>query len=141
MIGKTVTISNGGGTVNYDGVTAVSSNVTLASPAASVTATVTDASGNVVRTIKLGSEGAGPLNISWNGKGDSGQSESSGSYNIAVSATAQDGSSVSVSQYTTGVVNQVSYSQGYAQLILAGGASAPLSNLVSVAGTTTTNNQ
>ena len=38
LVGKTVTISNGGGVVSFDGVTATSSNVTLGGAASKVTA-------------------------------------------------------------------------------------------------------
>jgi len=135
LVGKTVTISNGGGAVSFDGVTATTSNVTLPNAATKVSATITDASGNVVRTIDLGSRPAGALNVVWDGKDNNGQPEPKGSYTVAVQATASDGSNVAVSQYTTGVVQSVSYDKGYPDLLLTNGVDAPIANLVSV-GTT-----
>ena len=132
LVGKTVTLSNGGGTVSFDGVTATQSNVTLGGPAQKVTATVTDSSGNVIRTMDLGSRPAGQLNVVWDGKGDNGETEPSGSYSISVSATAADNSSVSVSQYSTGVVTKVTYDKGYPDVFLDNGADGAVSNLVSV---------
>jgi flagellar basal-body rod modification protein FlgD len=130
LVGKTVTIS--GNSIAFDGSVATPSNVTLGAPASQVTATITDSSGNVVRTLNLGAHGAGAMNVPWDGRNDQGQPVPKGSYSLNVSATDANGQPVSVSQNVTGVVTLVSFDQGYPQLTLASGAQAPVSNLVSV---------
>jgi flagellar basal-body rod modification protein FlgD len=102
-----------------------------------VTATISDSSGNVVRTVSLGAEGAGPVAITWDGRTDGGQTAPSGQYTVAVSATAANGQPVTVSQSVTGVVSSVSFAQGYPTLSLATGTVAPLSQLMSVSATPT----
>jgi flagellar basal-body rod modification protein FlgD len=131
LVGKTVTVQGGG--MNWDGTFAATANVTLAGPAAQVTVSIKDSQGNVVRTMKLGAEAAGP--ITWNGADNSGQPTPAGSYSVGVAATDANGQSVNVSQSVTGVVTKVSFDQGYPALTLNSGAVAPVSQLVSV-GTT-----
>jgi flagellar basal-body rod modification protein FlgD len=135
LVGQSVTM--GGGTVSFDGSTATPSNVTLAAAAAQVTATITDSSGNTITTLNLGAEPAGPLNIQWNGQTQAGAAAPAGSYNISVAAADSTGASIAVSQSVTGVVTSVSFNQGYPMLNLSTGASAPISQLVTVGGTST----
>ncbi len=132
LVGKTVTVSGNG--LAYNGVLATTGNVTLGGAAQAATVSISDSQGNVVRTIQLGSEPAGPLSVTWNGQNDSGQQEPAGAYSMNVSATDANGQPVSVSQNVTGTVTQVSFSQGYPQIILSTGTAVPLSNLISVGG-------
>lgn len=136
LVGRTVTVD--GGSLAFDGSDATTANVTLSGPAQSVTATISDSSGNVVQTLTLGPQAAGPVAITWNGSTAAGQTEPAGTYSVAVSATAANGASVGVSQNVTGVVSSVSFAQGYPQLTLANGTVAPLSQLGSVGATPTT---
>ena len=135
LVGKTVTVN--GGSLTWDGSLAATANVSLGTAAQNVTATITDSSGNTVRTLSLGAEGAGPLAITWDGRTDSGQTEPAGSYSVAVSATNANGGPVAVSTSVTGVVSSVSFTQGYPELTLSGGTVAPLSQLASVSSTPT----
>ncbi len=130
LVGKTVTIR--GHNVAFDGTTATASNVTLASGAAHVTATVTDTAGHVVRTMDLGARQAGALSVHWDGRDDHGTTLPSGSYSVNVTATTSDNHAVIVTQDVTGVVSQVSFSNGYPEMVLDNGASAPISDLVTV---------
>jgi flagellar basal-body rod modification protein FlgD len=136
LIGQQVTV--GGGTLSYNGSLAASASVTLGTAAQSVTATVTDSSGNTIRTLNLGPQAAGPLTVTWDGHGDGGQTEPSGTYSVAVSATAANGQPIPVSQNVTGTVSSVSFANGSPTLTLSNGTVAPVSNLVSV-GVTSTN--
>jgi flagellar basal-body rod modification protein FlgD len=135
LVGKTVTVS--GNTVSYNGTAATPTNVTLAAAAKNVTATITDSSGNVVQTLNLDAHAAGPVSIPWNGQNSAGGTVPVGNYTVTVTATDSSGASVNVSQNVTGVVQSVSFSQGYPELTLTSGAQAPISQLVSV-GTPTT---
>jgi flagellar basal-body rod modification protein FlgD len=130
LVGQTVTVS--GNSVTFNGTTATPSSATLASAAANVTGTISDSSGNVIQTLNLGAHAAGPITIPWNGQDNSGGVAPIGTYTVSVSATDASGQSVGVSQNTTGVVQSISYNQGYPELTLASGAQAPISQLVSV---------
>jgi flagellar basal-body rod modification protein FlgD len=136
LVGQNVTIS--GSSISLSGGTASPANVTLAGPAADVTAQITDANGNVVQTLNLGPHAAGLMTVSWNGNTSTGQAAPNGTYSINVTATDPNGGQVNVSQNVSGVVANVSFSQGYPQITLASGAQAPISSLVSVGAATTT---
>jgi flagellar basal-body rod modification protein FlgD len=135
LVGKTVTIS--GNTVSFNGTAATPTNVTLAAAAKNVTATITDSSGNVVQTLNLGAHAAGAVPVPWNGENSSGGTVPVGNYTVTVTATDASGQAVNVSQNVTGVVQSISFSQGYPEMTLTSGAQAPISQLVSV-GTPTT---
>lgn len=131
LVGKTVTVRGHG--IAYDGVSATTSSVSLAAPAAQVTATLRDADGRVVRTMELGARPGGPLSIQWDGRDANGQPAPRGSYQLTVAATTADGRSIDVTQDVTGTVTRVSFERGYPELLLDTGAAAPISDLVSVA--------
>jgi flagellar basal-body rod modification protein FlgD len=130
LIGKKVDV--GGGTLAFGGTLAATTNVTLAGAASQVTVSVKDSSGNVVRTLKMGAESQGTLPITWDGKSDSGETEPAGTYTVSVNATDTNGAPVSVSSDVSGVVTKVSYDQGYPVVTLDNGATAAISQLVSV---------
>jgi len=130
LVGQTVTMQ--GNTVTSNGSIVTPSSVTLGSAAESVTATISDASGMVVRTIQLGSRAAGVVPVPWDGREDSGVAAPAGTYTVNVTATDPAGNAVGVTQSVTGVVQNVSFAKGYAELTLTSGAQAPISELVSV---------
>lgn len=130
LVGKTVTIRGHG--VSFDGTSATTSNVTLAAAAAHVTATVVDAQGRTVRTMQLGARPNGALSVRWDGHDDHGQSVARGSYTVNVTATTADNRAVVVTQDVAGTVQRVSFANGYPEMILDNGASAPISDLVSI---------
>jgi len=130
LVGKTVTMS--GNTLSWNGTLATSSSVTLGAAAQQVQVQITDSSGNVVRTMQLGPDSAGPLSITWDGHTDSGTPAPAGNYTMNVTAADASGAPVAVTQSVTGVVQSVSFSQGYPQVTLANGTTAPVSELVSV---------
>ena len=61
--------------------------VELQQPADKVTATIKDASGNVVRTIEIGELKAGVHTFTWDGSLTDGTKEPNGSYQVAISAS------------------------------------------------------
>jgi flagellar basal-body rod modification protein FlgD len=131
LIGKQVTVS--GQNFNFDGTDATTGSVTLSGAASNVSVSITDSTGKTIRTLSLGKESAGPLTVTWDGRDNSGQLVAAGSYGFTVSAATSNGASVGVSQNVTGVVTKVTYSQGYAAVVLDSGITAPVSNLVSAA--------
>jgi flagellar basal-body rod modification protein FlgD len=136
LVGKTVTLN--GNSTTYDGTVATPANATLSAPAAQVTATIMDSSGNVVQTMQLGPHAAGPVSVNWNGTNSAGLSEPSGTYTVNVTATASGGGSVGVTQSVSGVVSSISFAQGSPQVVLASGATAPLSTIASVGASSAT---
>jgi flagellar basal-body rod modification protein FlgD len=134
LIGQTVTVA--GNSVSFNGTAATPTNVTLASAAASVTATISDSSGNVLQTLNFGPHAAGAMSIPWDGHTASGGVAPVGNYTVNVTASDASGQSVNVSQNVVGVVQNVSFAQGYPELTLTSGAQAPISQLVGVGATT-----
>jgi len=134
LIGRNVTIN--GASMSFNGTVATPANATLAAAASQVTATITDSSGNLVNTLNLGAQAAGPIAIPWNGTNSTGQVQPNGTYSVSVSATNSSGASVAVSQNVTGVVANVSFVSGTPEVTLASGATAPVSNVTTI-GTAT----
>ncbi|WP_199096875.1 flagellar hook capping FlgD N-terminal domain-containing protein [Dyella sp. ASV21] len=89
--------------VSFDGSDAVKGavNVTSTGP---VTVQVQDASGNVLRTMSLGTQGAGLSQFTWDGKDDSGNVLPAGSYTLAASS-----GSTTLNTYVAGTVTGVGY--------------------------------
>jgi len=78
----------------------------LTQPADSVSITITDASGSVVRNMQLGNQTSGTVPFQWDGMNDSGQQLPDGSYKF--SATAQlAGVKSSPATMSYGLVNSV----------------------------------
>jgi flagellar basal-body rod modification protein FlgD len=136
LVGKSVTIN--GSSVAFNGSLPTSASMSLAGDATDVQVTISDSSGNAVRTMDLGAKPAGLASFSWDGRETSGNVAPAGNYTIAVKATGTNGSTVATTQNVTGVVTSVNFSQGYAQLTLDSGATAPISSLVSVSASPTT---
>lgn len=84
--------------------------------------------------MEVGPRPIGTMPITWDGKDDKGQTVPAGSYTCDVSATNASGAKVTVSQDVTGKVAKVSFDKGYPELTLESGATAPVSDLVSVGG-------
>ncbi len=78
----------------------------LEAKAETVTLTVKDASGKVVKTEELGPQEAGSFYFAWDGKNDGGTVQADGNYTFAVAATA-GGKSVTVSPMQIGTVSAV----------------------------------
>jgi flagellar basal-body rod modification protein FlgD len=133
LVGKTVTVRNGTG-ISYDGVSASTASVNLAGPADQVSVQVQDSTGATVRTLQLGAEPAGAVQIKWDGRDDNGQACPKGSYTVKVSAQTKDGKSVAASQDVSGTVTKVTFDQGYPQVQLDSGVTAAISDLVGVGG-------
>jgi flagellar basal-body rod modification protein FlgD len=120
FIGKDVTYtsdqvaitSGSGGTIQ----------ATLAQSAASVTATITDATGKAIRTLTLSNVGAGTVSIPWDGKSTGGTQQPAGSYTVKLEALDGSKNTITINQQGTARVTGVSYASGTgaAQLIVNG---------------------
>ncbi|CAG0938415.1 Basal-body rod modification protein FlgD [Gallionellaceae bacterium] len=103
MIGHGVLVP--GSTLNLDNGQAIG-GVDLAQPADSVSVTIQDAAGNVVRTLQLGAHDAGVLPFTWDGQTDAGAAAAEGAYKFTVEAVLSDKKSIPDS-LAFGMVNAV----------------------------------
>lgn len=84
-------------------------NYKLASAAGNVVATVKDANGNPVRTVKLGDLGSGNHTFAWDGKNEQGTKVADGNYTVAVTAT-MGGTTTGIAVEAEGLVDGVDLS-------------------------------
>jgi flagellar basal-body rod modification protein FlgD len=125
MVGKSVLAP--GGTITAGNGSAAFA-VQLPASAQSVQATITDATGAVVRTIDLGTLPAGLSQQAWDGTNDAGQPVPAGAYGIAVQA-GNGAAAVSASTLVFDQVTSVRPGASGFTLDLAGGGTAQLSDV------------
>jgi len=113
-LGKNVVLTNGSTSLTNS---AADWTYGLNNAAASSTLTVTDSSGKVVYSA-AGATTAGAHDFAWNGKDNNGNQLSDGTYKLTVSATAQDGSAVTTSVASKGMVSGVDFSGSSPQLVI-----------------------
>ena len=92
---------------------------------------VTDASGNVVRTVQETSA-AGSNNWTWDGKDDSGNSLPDGAYGIAVQTQDSAGNATAVPFTATGSITGVTKSSGGDVMLQMGSESVDMNNVTSI---------
>jgi flagellar basal-body rod modification protein FlgD len=90
----------------------------LGTAATQITATITDDSGRVVRTLQLGGHDAGDVEVEWDGKEESGNTAKPGKYTISIAAKDVKGNVVDVEQRARGRVTGVSFEKGYPEVLL-----------------------
>lgn len=88
MVGKGVLIE--GSTIQVGSGVATAFGVTLGGDADSVTVTIKDSDGKVVRTLDEGQMSAGTQSLSWDGLEDDGSTAADGAYSFSVSASADN---------------------------------------------------
>ena len=88
LVGNGVLID--GNTIQVDDGVTTPFGVTLGSDADSVTVTIKDSSGTVVRTLDEGEMSAGTQSLSWDGLQDDGTTAADGAYTFSISATSDD---------------------------------------------------
>jgi flagellar basal-body rod modification protein FlgD len=108
----------------------------LAGPADQVTAVITDATGKTVRTMQLGAQPAGQLNCTWDGLDDQKKQAPAGSYTVSITAS-KAGTSVTVDEEIKAHITGVSFSNGFAELLL-GNQRVKLADVIEVAEPVTT---
>ena len=131
FIGKNI-IANGNA-VAFNGSSPSSLQYSLSVPASSATVTISDASGNIVKTATLGAQTAGNSSFSWDGSNNSGTMAPAGAYTFAVNATSASGAAMTVTTYTTGLVDGVNIAGGTPKLTI-GAASVALTDVIGIAG-------
>jgi flagellar basal-body rod modification protein FlgD len=131
LVGKYATVRGSMVTSDGSGV-GVPLSFELGSAAETVTVSVRNQAGEVVRTIEIGAKAAGIVKVQWDGRNDAGVVQPAGTYQISVTAKDAGGNPVTVAQQTKGTVTSVSFDKGYPVLHLDTGVSVPVSDLLGV---------
>lgn len=129
LIGKKVEGSND--TVHLDATGGASTAVNFRAGADTVSVKVLNDAGRTVRTLNLGPQKQGTVDVKWDGEGDNNERAPAGTYRIVVDAKDGQGSPVDTDTKVSGVVTGVSYEHGTPELVL-GTARVPLSNVTSI---------
>lgn len=129
LVGKDVQFKSTA--VSWDGVKPAPIRGDLSADAAKVTAVVTDKSGKVVRTIELTNAPKGTLDMTWDGRDNSGNALPKGEYTVKLTANDVSGANVPVETRGYGRVTGISFAQGYPQLQV-GGLLLSLGDVVTV---------
>jgi len=127
-LGKKVSVTNGDASLTSG---QASWAYTLGTDAAATQLTVTDANGKVVYT-GAGQTSAGSNSFAWNGQDNNGNQLSDGTYKLAVTATAADGSAVTSSVASAGTVSQIDMTGGTPQLVI-GNMEVALTDIAAIA--------
>ncbi|ARP94317.1 flagellar hook capping FlgD N-terminal domain-containing protein [Bordetella genomosp. 13] len=110
--------------------------IDLQADAAEVEVKVLDSAGNVVRTMKLGKQDTGVLDVTWDGKNDGGQDVADGKYTFTVAATDAEGKRVEADALQYGLVNGVAYGTNGLRLQLGMGKQASMLDIRKIYGNT-----
>ena len=129
FIGKTVTATGSMFGVN-DG-TPDPIRFDLANDADSVYVQVYDNYGSFVTDIQAGARPAGEQQVTWNGRDSNGTTVADGPYTFSVMAMNADGTIVSSTSYTTGIVSGVDYKSGATNLLI-NGHEVPISSVIRI---------
>ena len=125
-VGKTVLVPGAVAYPNSAG--GIETVVALDGAASDVEVAIADMSGNVVRTLKLGPQGMGEVEVSWDGKTEAGASAGAGPFQIAATAI-RDGKGAAVPTLVWAPVTSVTMpSDGSSPMLnLAGLGQKPIS--------------
>ncbi len=141
LVGKDIAGQTSTVTVNSDGATSLDYRLDV--PAANVTVTVTDASGNTVYTENKGTQSAGEYEVGWDGKDSSGNKVSEGSYTVSVSGTDSSGNTVSGTTFVHGTAASLNMNTTTPYYVLddADGTMVPVYNVFRVGTSTDSTSQ
>ncbi len=114
FIGKSVNFRTD--TMSLQAGLSTTSQVSLTDAASAVSVTVLDSTGKAVRTMKMGPQLAGPVNVVWDGNDDGGNKQPPGLYSLNVSATNAAGKAVGVSMQGNGLITGVDFDNGIPKL-------------------------
>jgi flagellar basal-body rod modification protein FlgD len=120
--GQSMQLSGGTASMEY--------SVPTTPPVSKVTLTITDQSGNKVRTA-AGITTAGTQAFNWDGKNDTGTLLPDGTYNVSVQGVDAQGNPVTISTAATGTVTDVGVTNGKV-ILTVGNQLIPLSSVTAV---------
>ena len=108
-------------------------SIEVAEDAAEVTATISTASGTVVRSIDLGAINAGEkTSLNWDGKDDSGQSVGDGVYTVNIVATTDENATVDTSGFVRAAVKSIVFEDGAGKIQLTNNQSVTKDEIIQV---------
>jgi flagellar basal-body rod modification protein FlgD len=106
LIGHSPAVAGDG--IAFDGTNQVMLGANAANPLKSVIATISDASGNAVNSVDLGSLNAGMSNFLWNGKDAGGNTVAAGMYYLSLTGTNAADATENPTAYVASAVASVS---------------------------------
>lgn len=130
FIGKTIEAT--GTAVSVEEGEATSVTFSLPEDASTCMVNVLDSSGNIVRTVDLGSTTAGDVEFTWDGKDYDGNTMDDGQYQVAVTATNADGDVMKVTSTMSGVVSGIQQVSGTYYLDIGNGRYVAFTDITNV---------
>lgn len=131
LVGRSVIVSSSSTVV--DTIKGMTGTVVVPSSSPMTTVKISDAQGNVVRTIDLGTQTAGNASFTWDGKNESGEVATAGNYSF-VATGSLEGTATALATYLPATVNSVTTGVNGAEMTLnlAGGQSVALSKVQTI---------
>jgi flagellar basal-body rod modification protein FlgD len=129
FIGKSVRAEMDQFTVGESGSSTLSYN--LSNAATSISVDIKDSDGSVVKTLHINPQAAGDHTLTWDGTDSNGNRVTPGSYTYSVNATDANGNDVTATTVLEGLVTDVSYENGNAELMV-NGIAVQLSQVLSI---------
>ena len=130
LIGKKVVVTGNKATLNGQ----ADMPYTLPSDASSVSISVYDATGTLVRTAVLGQKSAGNNSFTWDGKDQNGNTLPAGQYTFAVNAVNNSGQTITATPLTSGTVTGISFNNNVTSLTLDNGTQVQLGDVHEISG-------
>ncbi|MEP9316645.1 flagellar hook assembly protein FlgD [Pseudomonas sp. LABIM340] len=116
LVGRSVIVNSSKVQVD-DPSAGVNGTLVMPSGGDGVTLKIYDDSGDLVRTVDMGSQKAGNIDFKWDGKDDSGELVAAGTYTVKASASL-DGTSTALTTYLPATVNSVTLGQNGGEMSL-----------------------
>lgn len=129
LIGKQVTADSD--QIGFNGSESATATYQAATTLTGAKLTITNGSGQVVRTVDLGTVNPGTSTYQWDGRDDQGNLVAAGAYTFAVKGTDPLGQQQYAATATTGKADGVSFLDGVAYVSI-GSVVVPFSTIVSV---------
>lgn len=107
------------------------SGINMTQPADSVTVSIRDANGQLVRSQELRGLKAGVTPFGWDGFSDAGERAAAGQYSMTIEGKNAAGDPVIGSAEIKGVVTKITYEQGFPELVV-GEARVALANVTTI---------
>ena len=129
LIGKDIVAL--GEYLNFDGSNPVELSYQKTAATTGTTLTIKNESGQVVRTIDLGSQEVGDATYQWDGKDAQGNVLAAGAYSFSISGTDALGETQQATTYTTGRADGVTFNNGVAYITI-GAVLVPFADVMRV---------
>ncbi len=112
-------------------------SVAVTAATGNVSVKITDANGNVVRTLDLGAQSAGTSDFIWDGKNDAGEVAPAGTYTFAATTKNDKGDAVALATSLPATVTSVTLSKTGGEMVLnlAGGMGSVKLSQIQTIGT------